>query len=78
MGIKNLTAETILLVCYSQPNPFQEGGPIGLVENGDTITIDVSKKVIDVDLTEDQLEQRRRKWSPPPHKVTGGALWKVP
>jgi hypothetical protein len=29
-------------------------------------------------LTEDQLEQRRRKWSPPPHKVTGGALWKVP
>uniref|UniRef100_A0ACD6AH80 Uncharacterized protein n=1 Tax=Avena sativa TaxID=4498 RepID=A0ACD6AH80_AVESA len=54
----------------------QEGGPIGLVENGDTITIDVSKKVIDVDLTEDQLEERRRKWSPPPHKVTGGALWK--
>ncbi|KAM0834032.1 hypothetical protein ACQ4PT_063886 [Festuca glaucescens] len=54
----------------------QEGGPIGLVENGDTITIDVSKKVIDVDLTEDQLEQRRRKWSLPPHKVTGGALWK--
>uniref|UniRef100_A0A453RSG8 dihydroxy-acid dehydratase n=2 Tax=Aegilops tauschii subsp. strangulata TaxID=200361 RepID=A0A453RSG8_AEGTS len=54
----------------------QEGGPIGLVENGDTITIDVGKKVIDVDLTEDQLEQRRRKWSPPPHKVTSGALWK--
>ncbi|VAI75002.1 unnamed protein product [Triticum turgidum subsp. durum] len=54
----------------------QEGGPIGLVENGDTITIDVGKKVIDVDLTEDQLEQRRRKWRPPPHKVTSGALWK--
>ncbi|KAI4973227.1 hypothetical protein ZWY2020_028935 [Hordeum vulgare] len=53
----------------------QEGGPIGLVEGGDTITIGV-KKVIDVDLTEDQLEQRRRKWSPPPHKVTSGALWK--
>ena len=59
-------------------NCFQEGGPIGLVENGDTITIDVSKKVIDIDLTEDQLEERRRKWSPPPYKVTGGALWKVP
>ncbi|KAG8043036.1 hypothetical protein GUJ93_ZPchr0100g33253 [Zizania palustris] len=54
----------------------QEGGPIGLVQNGDTITIDVAKRVIDVELTEAQLEERRRKWSPPPHKVTRGALWK--
>lgn len=54
----------------------QEGGPIGLVQNGDIITIDVSKRVIDVDLSEAQLEERRRKWSPPSYKATRGALWK--
>ena len=56
---------------------FQEGGPIGLVQTGDVITIDVSKRVIDVDLTEQQLEERGRKWTPPPYKPTSGALWKV-
>ena len=56
---------------------FQEGGPIGLVQNGDLITIDVVKRAIDVDLTEAQLEERRRKWSPPSYKATCGALWKV-
>uniref|UniRef100_A0A0D9XAW3 Dihydroxy-acid dehydratase n=1 Tax=Leersia perrieri TaxID=77586 RepID=A0A0D9XAW3_9ORYZ len=54
----------------------QEGGPIGLVQNGDIITIDVAKRVIDVELTEAQFEERRRKWTPPPHKVTRGSLWK--
>ncbi|RLM61170.1 hypothetical protein C2845_PM14G20810 [Panicum miliaceum] len=54
----------------------QEGGPIGLVQNGDVITIDVVKRVIDVDLTEAQLEERRRKWSLPSYKATRGALWK--
>ncbi|RLN03581.1 hypothetical protein C2845_PM13G25940 [Panicum miliaceum] len=54
----------------------QEGGPIGLVQNGDVITIDVVKRVIDADLTEAQLEERRRKWSPPSYKATRGALWK--
>lgn len=55
----------------------QEGGPIGLVQNGDKITIDVVKRVIDVELTEAELEERRRKWTPPPHKAARGALWKV-
>jgi dihydroxy-acid dehydratase len=54
----------------------QEGGPIGLVQNGDKITIDVVKRVIDVELTEAELEERRRKWTPPPHKAARGALWK--
>ncbi|TVU04526.1 hypothetical protein EJB05_47637 [Eragrostis curvula] len=54
----------------------QEGGPIGLVQNGDKITIDVGKRVIDVDLTEEQLDERRRKWSSPAYKANRGALWK--
>ena len=64
-------------VLFTKELFFQEGGPIGLVQSGDVITIDVSKRVIDVDLTEQQLEERRRKWTPPPYKSTRGALWKV-
>jgi hypothetical protein len=56
---------------------LQEGGPIGLVQNGDKITIDVVKRVIDVDLSEEQLDERRRKWSLPEYKANRGALWKV-
>ncbi|KAJ4773676.1 Dihydroxy-acid dehydratase [Rhynchospora pubera] len=54
----------------------QEGGPIGLIQTGDQITIDVAKRVIDVNLTEEQLEERRKKWTPPPHKATKGVLYK--
>ncbi|KAJ6817566.1 Dihydroxy-acid dehydratase chloroplastic [Iris pallida] len=54
----------------------QEGGPIGLVQDGDIITIDVQKKAIDVQLTEEQLAERRRKWTPPPYKATSGVLYK--
>jgi len=64
-------------VLFTKELFFQEGGPIGLVQTGDVITIDVSKRVIDVDLTEQQLEERGRKWTPPPYKSTSGALWKV-
>jgi dihydroxy-acid dehydratase len=72
-----ITAAKIVLVgVVYNVNIFQEGGPIGLVQNGDKITIDVVKRVIDVELTEAELEERRRKWTPPPHKAARGALWK--
>ncbi|KAK3437884.1 hypothetical protein EUGRSUZ_C02488 [Eucalyptus grandis] len=43
----------------------QEGGPIGLIENGDVITIDVEKRRIDVQLSDQEMEERRKKWKPP-------------
>ncbi|KAH7573078.1 hypothetical protein JRO89_XS03G0063800 [Xanthoceras sorbifolium] len=55
---------------------FQEGGPIGLIQNGDIINVDVQKRRIDVQLTGEELEQRRRKWTPPPYKVNRGVLYK--
>ncbi|KAG0453067.1 hypothetical protein HPP92_025731 [Vanilla planifolia] len=42
----------------------QDGGPIGLIENDDIITIDIEKRRMDVKLTDEQLAERRRKWSP--------------
>lgn len=59
------------------PNYFQEGGPIGLIQNGDIINIDVQKRRIDVQLTDEEMEERRRKWTPPPNKVNRGVLYKV-
>ncbi|WOL17351.1 dihydroxy-acid dehydratase, chloroplastic [Canna indica] len=54
----------------------QEGGPIGLIQNGDIITIDVVSRRMDVHLTEEQLAERRKNWSPPPLKTTRGVLHK--
>lgn len=54
----------------------QEGGPIGLVENGDVITIDIQKKRMDVHLTDAELEERRKRWTPPPYKADRGVLYK--
>lgn len=53
-----------------------EGGPIGLIENGDIITIDVQKRRMDVQLTDEEMNERRKKWSPPPYKANQGVLYK--
>ncbi|KAF2314116.1 hypothetical protein GH714_022370 [Hevea brasiliensis] len=54
----------------------QEGGPIGLVRNGDIIRIDVRERRIDVDVTDQEMEERRKNWTPPPYKATCGVLYK--
>lgn len=54
----------------------QEGGPIALVQDGDTITIDASKQQINLHVTEDELAKRKEGWKMPPYKVTKGTLWK--
>lgn len=38
------------------------GGPIGLVKDGDIITIDAEKRVLDLDVGESELAQRRQEW----------------
>ena len=53
-----------------------EGGPIALVEDNDTITIDAELRQINVDLTDDELERRRQQWHPPEPYATRGALAK--
>ncbi|XP_028067329.1 dihydroxy-acid dehydratase, chloroplastic-like [Camellia sinensis] len=55
----------------------QEGGPIGLIENGDVITIDIRERRMDVQLTDKEMEERRKKWTPPAYKADRGILFKV-
>ncbi|KAJ3210274.1 hypothetical protein HDU67_005432 [Dinochytrium kinnereticum] len=54
----------------------QEGGPIALIKDDDVITIDANSRVIDVDVSEEEMAQRRKLWKAPPHKATNGTLYK--
>jgi len=52
------------------------GGPIGLVRDGDTITIDVAKRRIDLDVDAVELAERRSAWRAPEPRYRTGALAK--
>lgn len=51
-----------------------EGGPIGLVQEGDIIAIDIPAKTITLNVEESELEARREKWTAPPPKITRGYM----
>jgi dihydroxy-acid dehydratase len=52
------------------------GGPIGLLRDGDRITIDAERRVIDVEISAPELEQRRREWRAPASAAPLGILRK--
>ena len=52
------------------------GGPIALVEDGDTLRIDAERKEISVDVSDEVMAERRERWRRPVSPVTRGALAK--
>jgi dihydroxy-acid dehydratase len=64
-----------LMVGHVAPEAVH-GGPIAVVHDGDTITIDVDARRLDVELTEAELGARLAEWSPPLPRVTHGVLAK--
>ncbi|MDR6953752.1 dihydroxy-acid dehydratase [Ancylobacter sp. 3268] len=52
------------------------GGVIGLIRDGDIITIDAVEGRLDVDLSDEELAARRAQWQPRPSTVGSGAIWK--
>ena len=54
----------------------QEGGTIGLLQDGDQITIDAVNNRLEVALTEEELAARRAAWQPRPLRKTSGILYK--
>ena len=52
------------------------GGPIGLLQNGDPITIDAEKNELTLDLPEDEIKKRKDQWKQPAPKETRGVLAK--
>ncbi len=54
----------------------QEGGPIGMLRNGDRIVIDAAANTLSVEIGEDEMEQRAAAWEMPPYKASQGTLYK--
>ncbi len=54
----------------------QDGGAIALVKTGDTITIDVEKNSIKLEISDEEFKLRKASWTPPLLKVKRGVLYK--
>ena len=62
-------------IAHAAPEAF-DGGPIGLVADGDLITLDVPERRLDLLVDDAELERRRAGWKRPPPNYTRGALAK--
>lgn len=63
------------VVGHITPEAF-EGGTIAIIKNGDEITIDSTKREINLNITGKELSERMKKWRPPKPKETKGILAK--
>jgi dihydroxy-acid dehydratase len=52
------------------------GGPIGLLRDGDVITMDAETGTLSVELSDQELEERRRSWKPRETEYGSGAVWR--
>lgn len=50
------------------------GGPIAVVEEGDVIVIDIPRRRVDIDLSQEELARRLSRWTPPEPKSKRGIL----
>ncbi len=62
-------------LCIGHISPeAAEGGPIAVLKDGDLIRIDVEKRLLEVELTADEIQERLKKWKPPKPKIPRGCL----
>jgi len=54
----------------------QVGGPLAFIENGDIITVNCEKRVIDTHVSPDTMQERKKNWTAPPLLATKGTLYK--
>jgi dihydroxy-acid dehydratase len=64
-----------LVVGHITPEAF-EGGPLALLKEGDSVTIDAKKRLIQVNVSKAELARRRAKWKQPKPRYTSGVLGK--
>ena len=63
------------MVAHVAPEAFN-GGPIAVVREGDTITVDVDKGVLDVEIPAAEMESRRKAWKPREPRYATGVMAK--
>jgi dihydroxy-acid dehydratase len=51
-----------------------QGGPIAIIQEGDLISIDIPEKTITLKVSEQEMQNRLSKWSPPEPKITHGYM----
>jgi dihydroxy-acid dehydratase len=62
-------------LCIGHVSPeAAEGGPIGLVKDGDAIEIDLDKKTIDLAVSADEMDTRRKAWKKPGPNIKEGYM----
>ena len=54
----------------------QVGGPIGLLKDGDKMSINAETRLMTVEISDEEMELRRKEWKPRPLKATRGTLYK--
>jgi len=54
----------------------QVGGMIGLLEEGDTIVVDIDKQLLEVKISATEIQKRKQQWTAPPIKYKSGVLAK--
>ncbi|WP_049981282.1 dihydroxy-acid dehydratase [Halolamina rubra] len=63
------------MIGHVAPESFA-GGPLGALEDGDHVTVDIPDRSLDVDLDDDEIERRLDDREPPEREYTGGVLGK--
>ena len=64
-----------MVVGHIAPEAYA-GGTIALVQEGDSITIDADRLLVQLNVAESELAHRRAQWKPPPPRYTSGLLAK--
>jgi dihydroxy-acid dehydratase len=64
-------------LCVGHVGPeAMEAGPIGLLKDGDIITIDANKGTMDVEVSDAEMTERKKAWKPKAAAFGSGALWR--
>lgn len=63
------------MICHVAPEAAK-GGPIAILEEGDTVVIDAVNRRLDVELPNAEIQARLEKWTPPPPRYTRGVMAK--
>jgi dihydroxy-acid dehydratase len=64
-------------LCVGHVGPeAAEGGPIGLLRDGDIVVVDAEAGLLDVELSTAELDKRRASWTPKPASFGSGTLWR--
>jgi len=64
-------------LCVGHVGPeAMDGGPIGLLRDGDIVVIDAGAGTMNVELSDEELDSRRRNWMPKKPSFRSGALWR--